>query len=124
MIRSDQTLDVIRLLNMTFYAFHGVDEAERKLGQRFEVDAELFLDLRRAGETDDLTQTVDYVRVYELIEEIVIEHEYQLIETLAEEIAQSILKTFPVEEVTVRVRKPNAPFRGICDAVEVEITRS
>ncbi len=116
-------LDVIRLLNMSFYAFHGVHPEEHKLGQRFEVDVELFLDLKGAGEEDDLTQTVDYARVYETVEEFVIEREFRLLEALAEHIAEGILSRFPVEMVTVRVRKPGAPVRGILDAVEVEITR-
>ncbi|HHM23861.1 MAG TPA: dihydroneopterin aldolase [Bacteroidetes bacterium] len=117
-------MDVIRLLNMAFFGFHGVHEEEHRLGQRFEVDLELFLDLSAAGNTDDPARTVDYSLVYELVEEIVIEREYRLLEGLAEEIAGKILERFPVEMVTVRVRKPNAPVRGILDAVEVEITRS
>ena len=117
-------LDVIRLLNMSFYAFHGVRQEERKLGQRFEVDVELFLDLRAAGQGDDLARTVDYVQVFELVEEVVVEREFNLLEALAQEIADSLLERFPLEAVTVRVRKPNAPVRGILDTVEVEITRS
>jgi len=118
-----ENLDVIRLLNMSFYAFHGMRAEEHKLGQRFEVDVEMFLDLSRAGKRDDPASTADYARVFELVEEIVVDREFRLLEALAEEIAQSILSRFPVEMVTVRVRKPNAPVRGILDAVEIEITR-
>lgn len=116
-------VDVIRLNNMVFYAFHGCTGEERELGQRFEVDAELFLDLRNAGRRDDLKATVDYSRVYESVEEVVVEKKFHLLEALAQEIADTLLERFPVEEVVIRVRKPGAPVQGILDSVEVEIVR-
>ncbi len=116
-------LDVIRVNNMVFYAYHGVEAAEKKLGQRFEVDVEIFLDTRRAGNTDDIVDTVNYAAVYEIAEEIVIEGEYNLIESMAEDIARLILKRLPVEKTLVRVRKPHVPLPGITDGVEVEIVR-
>ena len=66
----ENNLDVIRLNNMIFYGYHGVKDAEKHYGQRFEVDAELFLDLHKAGQSDQLSDTVDYSNVYQIIEEI------------------------------------------------------
>lgn len=119
----EEMLDVIRLNNMIFYGYHGVEECEKRFGQRFEVDLELFLDLQKAGRSDQLRDTVDYTRVYQLVEELVMEGEYNLIEALAEEIAQTMLHHFPVTGATVRVRKPHLPLRGISDGVEIEIKR-
>ncbi len=116
-------LDVIRVLGMTFYAYHGVNLAERQLGQRFEVDAEVYLDTREAGRTDSLDDTVNYLKIYEIAEEVILEGQYNLIEAIAEDIARAVLERLPVEKVLVRVRKPNVPIPGITGGVEVEIFR-
>lgn len=115
--------DVIRINNMVFHAFHGVEESEKIEGQRYEVDVELFLDLRKPARSDQLEDTIDYREVYEVVEEIVVEGEYNLVETMAEDMASSILDKFNVKEVLVRVRKPHVPLRGISDGVEIEIRR-
>lgn len=119
----EKNLDIIRLNNLIFYAYHGVEESEKQLGQRFEIDVELYLALEKAGRTDQLKDTVDYTQVYQVIEELVLESEYNLIEALAEDIAHNILTRFPVTETIVRVRKPHVSLRGISDGVEVEIFR-
>ena len=119
----EENLDVIRLNNMIFYAYHGVETSEKQLGQRFEVDVELFLELTNAGHSDQLSDTVDYTHVYQVIEEIMLESDFNLLEALAEEISQTVIERFPVAATTVRVRKPHVSLRGIADGVEVEITR-
>ena len=106
-----------------FYGYHGVFEAEKELGQRFEVDVELVTDLSIPGQTDDLEQSINYVDVYTLVSDIVQERTYNLIEALAENIAGEILSAYAVHQVVVRVRKPSVPMGGVIDHVEVEITR-
>jgi dihydroneopterin aldolase len=115
--------DRIRIANMVFYGRHGVDPQERALGGRFSFDVDLWLDLRPAGQTDDLTKTVDYSAVYGLIAELQAGHQYMLLEALAHHIAQRVLAQFPVEAVTVRARKHSVPLAGLIDHTEVEITR-
>lgn len=116
--------DKIVLRNMVFYGYHGVFPAEKELGQRFEVDVELVTDLSRAAQADDLDAGgINYVDVYTLVKEIVEEREFNLIEALAETIAQEILSAHDVDEVTVRVRKPEVAIGGVLDCVEVEIVR-
>jgi dihydroneopterin aldolase len=116
--------DRIVLKGMQFHGYHGVMPEERELGQLFIVDVEMCCDLREAGETDDLTKTVDYSQVFELVKGIVTTGEpYLLIEALAERIAGSVLAEFPVPEVLVRVKKPHAPLKGIFSDVTVEIRR-
>ena len=119
----ENNLDFIRLNNLVFYAYHGVEESEKQLGQRFEIDVELYLELSTAGRSDHLKDTVDYTEVYQVVEELILEGEYNLIEALAEDIAQNILNRFPVAETLIRVRKPHVSLRGISDGVEVEIIR-
>lgn len=115
--------DRIRLINMTFYGHHGVDDSERRLGGRFAMDIELVRDLTAAGASDDLTQTADYKAVYELIHRIEIGKKYLLMEALAHDVALAILREFEVDEVTVKTRKQSVPLGGLVDYAEVEMTR-
>jgi len=116
--------DRITLRNMVFYAYHGVFEAERELGQRFEVDVELHRDLRQPGKTDDLDLTVNYADVYTVVKETVEDQECNLVEAVAEAIADRVLSGFDLEAVVVRVRKPHVPVGGLTGGVEVEIRRT
>ena len=116
--------DCIRIINMTFYGHHGVEESERELGGRFAVDVELYLDLEPAGSTDDLTKTVDYKAVYKLVREMESARNYELVEALAHDVAESIIAQFAVDEVVVRVRKQSVPLGGLIDYTEAEICRT
>jgi 7,8-dihydroneopterin aldolase/epimerase/oxygenase len=117
-------MDTIFFNGMEFYAYHGAFPEENRLGQRFYVDLELGLDLAPAGQTDDLDQTVDYAKVYETVKETVESHTFALVETLAERIASRLLESFPLEEVMVRVTKPDPPIPGHYESVGVEIRRT
>ncbi len=115
-------LDIIRLHNAVFYAYHGVMSDEQNLGGKFEVDVELHCDLSGAKEKDSLLQTVNYEKVYGVMKQTVIGKKFFLIEALAQSIAAGILKEFPeVQKTTIRIRKPGAAVHGIIDHVEVEI---
>lgn len=116
--------DRIRLMNMSFYGYHGVHSDERAMGKKFFMDVEMTVDLQPAGQADDLAQTVDYAQVYGLVKQIQESKQYNLLEGLAEDIAQRLLKEFPIEDVVVRVRKGEVPVGGLMDFVEVEIRRS
>lgn len=116
--------DWIRLVNMSFYGYHGVHSEERRMGKKFYIDVELALDLGPAGRADDLTKTVDYAEVYGLIREIEAGKQYSLLEGLAEDIAKRLLERFPAQQVVVRARKAEVPVGGVMDHVEVEITRT
>jgi 7,8-dihydroneopterin aldolase/epimerase/oxygenase len=117
--------DAILLEGMRFYAYHGVNPEERALGQRFIVDIALAVDLRKAGLSDDLADTVSYSAVFKLVRRTVEGEPRKLIEAVAEAIATGILADFaPVTRVTVTVRKPEAPLRGaMLDAAGVRLTR-
>jgi len=116
--------DTIYVQNMQFYGRHGVNPEEKELGQRFEVDIELDLDTRPAGLSDDLTQTINYAHVFRLVKRLVEEECFDLIEALAETIAAQVGREFGPEAVRVRVRKPQAPLKGVFDYVAVAIERT
>jgi dihydroneopterin aldolase len=116
--------DRILLEGMVFYGYHGVNAAERELGQRFVVDVELGLDLAPAGNSDDLAQTVNYAAVFKATREVLEGEPRQLIEAVAERLAAALLERFPAEVVRVRVRKPWAPVKGsVLGSAAVEILR-
>ena len=108
---------------MTFYAHHGFYEAERELGQKFEVDIELKYDLRAAAIEDDLDKTLDYTQVYKIAKDTFENYKFKLIETVAERIADKILLLPNIPNVLIRVRKPHVPLNGLLDNVEIEIYR-
>jgi len=115
--------DVIRLRGLDFYAYHGVLSEEQVLGQRFLIDMDIFYDLRQAGSSDQVVDTIHYGEVYQVIKTCVTLDRYQLIERLAEEIAQRVLKQFICTSVRVEVHKPQAPIPGVFRDVSVEIWR-
>jgi dihydroneopterin aldolase len=118
-------MDTISLEGMVFYGMHGVDPAEKSLGQRFVVDVTLERDLRRPGQTDDLHDTVNYAHVYRVAKQVLEGPSKNLIEALAEEVARRIAASCPgVQAIRVRVRKPEVPIKGsVLAAAAVEIER-
>ncbi len=116
--------DWIRLEGMVFYGFHGLNQEERALGQRFLVDLEVALDLGVAGRSDSLADTVNYAALFRTVRGVVEGPPKNLIEAVAEEIAQRILDSFPVAEVIVQVHKPGVAIKGsILESASVEIQR-
>ncbi|SJZ86652.1 dihydroneopterin aldolase [Selenihalanaerobacter shriftii] len=117
--------DYIRLKGLEFYAYHGVLAEEKELGQRFIIDLTLETDLKEAGMTDEVTKTINYAEVYQEVKEIVEDESYDLIETVAEKVANQILDKFVgIERVVIVVKKPEVPIPGVLDWAEVEIERS
>lgn len=118
-------MDKIIMDDMIFYGYHGVMEEENRLGQKFHVDANLYLDLRQAGETDDLNYTVSYAEVYMIIENIMLKERFDLLEALAHRICDEILDSFErVENVELTIKKPNAPVPGNFNFFAVQVKRS
>ena len=116
-------MDKIILKGIRFHGYHGVAEAERQLGQKYEIDLELMTDLSDAGKTDDLTHTIDYAQVVQLVVEIGTQQSFQLFEALAETIAAVILARFQIEEVRVAVKKLSPPIEPTLTYAGVEIYR-
>lgn len=109
----------VKLINAVFYAHHGVMQEEHRIGGRYEVDVVIDLELDDAARTDDLSKTVDYERIYNMVSEIVTRNRFYLIEKLAYLIAHEVRDTYPkAESIDVAVRKPNPPVGGTADHAE------
>ena len=116
--------DSISISGMEFYGRHGVLAEENALGQRFVVDIKLYIDLQKAGKTDDLNDTVNYAQVYDCVKRIVEGEPVKLLESLAARIIQSVLNEFSqIEGVKITLHKPGAPIQGIFKDVKVQIKR-
>ncbi|MEC5426054.1 dihydroneopterin aldolase [Virgibacillus sp. C22-A2] len=117
-------MDKILLTNLQFYGYHGLLPEENKLGQRFNVDVEMIVDLKKPGITDDMNDSIHYGQAFELIKEIVEGEPYNLIEAVAGAIAEKLLTSFNLlEACTVKVIKPDPPIPGHYHSVAVEIYR-
>ena len=116
-------MDRIELEGMLFSGRHGVRPAEREQAQEFRVDVELDADLVQAGHTDRVKDTVDYRRVRAIAKEVVEGESVQLIETLANRIAERVLDLERVVAVSVRIAKRPESMRPI-DAAAVQIRRT
>ena len=107
---------------MAFFGRHGVFPAERELGARFTIDVALEGDLRAAGRSDRLEETIDYAQAYNLVREVVEGEPCHLLEAVAQRIADRLLELPRVERATVRVHK-KPPLPGEFRSVAVEISR-
>ncbi len=115
--------DKLRVLGMIFHAYHGLYDGERENGQRFEVDVEMQYDASKAANTDRIKDTIDVRKVYDHVKQAVTDHKFFLIEAMSRQIADTLLQSFPIDSVTVRVRKPFAPLGGLANGTEIEIFR-
>ncbi len=117
------SLDSIRLTGLRIAGHHGVLDFERVNGQLFLVDLTVWLPLAPAAATDDVTSTVHYGELAEAVVQAVAGDPVDLIETVAERVAQIALGYELVERVEVTVHKPNAPIPVPFDDVSVTIVR-
>ena len=117
-------LDQITLTGLRASAFHGVFDHERRDGQVFVLDVTVSLDFAAAAASDDLELTIHYGELAEEIVGAVERDPVDLIETVAERIAQLVLAHKAAQLVTVTVHKPSAPVTVPFDDVSVTITRS
>ena len=115
--------DLLLLEGLQFFGHHGDVEAERTLGGRVDVDVEIRTDLRAAGASDSLTDTVDYVTCYDAVRSVVENRGHNLLEAVAEDVAVELLANPRVESVVVRVAK-QPPIAGVFDRFAVVIERS
>lgn len=114
----------IRIDNLEVYAYHGVFPEENEKGQTFYVNMVLYLDTREAGKQDELTLSTHYGEVCHLVTDWMQKHTCKLIETVAENVAEEVLKQFPpVQALDVEIRKPEAPIGLPFESVSVRIHR-
>jgi len=118
------TLDEIVLTGLTVFGRHGVYDHERENGQEFTIDLRLRMPLRDAAASDDVADTVHYGELAERVAAVVAGEPVNLIETLAERIADVALADPRVHAVSVTVHKPHAPIALTFSDVAVTVHRS
>ena len=117
-------MDKIEIKELEIFANHGVFPEENVLGQKFVISATLYTSTRTAGLTDDLTASIHYGEVSQMITRFVQEHTYKLLETVVENLARMLLLTLPsLQKVTLKIEKPWAPVGLPLKTVSVKITR-
>jgi dihydroneopterin aldolase len=115
--------DRITLHGLRVFARHGLRPEERRDGQEFVIDAELWLDTRPAAAHDDVSLTADYGALADRLVRVVAGPPVQLIETLAERLAEECLAEPVVEQAEITVHKPHAPITHQFADVTVTIRR-
>ena len=116
--------DLIEIKGIKSFGYHGVLESEKITGQDFYVDVVLELDLTRASVTDDVSDTINYAVVTDLVVAQITGDPVSLIEKLAGNIADRIKATYPqAAAVSVTVHKPQAPVNAQVKDISVTINR-
>lgn len=117
-------MDNIKINGIKTYAYHGVLEAERVLGQFFITDVIMYLDLSAASKTDKLTETVHYGEAYQMIEQIIKGEPVDLIEHLAEKVSTALFDQYDkIVGTEVTITKINPPIEGNYDNVSITLNR-
>ena len=121
-------MDSIRLTGIRCYGYTGFLPEEQVLGQWFEVDLTLWLDLAVAGRSDRIEDTLDYRGIIEIVQQVVKTSKFALLERLATVIADSVLQSgspgVTIQQVRVCLCKPAAPIPGFGGAITIDLTRS
>lgn len=118
-------MDKIIIQGLRLYAYHGVNAEEKIDGQMFFVDITCALSLCVPCATDCVDDTVSYAKILKTARSAFLSQKFDLLETAAETVAKSVLDAFSaIKEITVRVRKPEAPIQADFEYVAVEITRT
>lgn len=112
-------MDRISLRNIVAHGKHGANPGERDRAQPFHLELDLDADLSRAGQTDQLHDTVDYAKVYETVVKIVEDHSYQLLERLASVILDEVLRDPRIIRASIAIQKPDL-LDGATPMVRVE----
>lgn len=118
-------MDKILIRGMKVFGYHGTKPEEQANGQDFIIDVDMSLELKKAGQTDNIEDSVDCSQVYSMVKYIAKNNVFRLIERLADNIAREILsRNEKVMEVKVRIMKPDAPLTGEFDSIGVELALS
>jgi len=123
-LRQNRKPDRLKLSGIKIFPRIGVTSGERAAPQECQADIVIAGDWSTPAATDDIARSIDYCLILEKVRKTAEAREYALLETLSHAIADSVLADFPVENVTVSVRKRPAALRGLLDFVEIEVEKS
>ncbi len=117
-------MDVILLTGIRSYGYTGYLAEEQFLGQWFEADLRISLDLVPAGHSDRIEDTLDYRCIIAEVKEIISTQKFALVEKLAETLVQAVLKHHQVQAVELKLHKPAAPIPDFGGRITIELQRS
>lgn len=121
---SDQIRDRVEVRGVELLVFCGVLPEEQARRQPFLFDLDLYLDLTKASETDDLGDTANYGHIIDVLAGKLAEDRFQLLERMAARVAELIFESAAVDEVTVTARKLRPPVAAHVDTTGVRIHRA
>jgi 7,8-dihydroneopterin aldolase/epimerase/oxygenase len=116
--------DAIQISGIRGYGYTGFFAEEQSLGQWFEADLRISLDLARTGDDDELAYSLDYAQVVQRVKHLLENSRFRTIERLATVIAETVLAFAPVRGVALRLTKVAAPIPGFDGRIAIEISRS
>lgn len=122
-LKSETLVDIISVRNIRGYGYTGFLKEEKVLGQWFEVDLELGVDLAPAGISDNLEDSVDYRQVIDVTKETIQTSRFDLVERLAAAIATQLLAIQKIRSVRVCLTKPHPPIPDFSGSIVIDITR-
>ncbi len=109
--------DKIYIHGLKLQTIIGCLPEEKKQAQTLIIDVDMIKDLQKAAQTDDIKQTINYANVIEQIQQFIERSRFELLETLAEHLAQFLLKEYSIQEITLKIQKPeaiqNVPHVGV-----------
>ncbi|GFH42512.1 7,8-dihydroneopterin aldolase [Lactococcus hodotermopsidis] len=112
----------IQVTNMRFYTHNGVFTEEKTLGQQISVDVAVDYDIENKVKDDDLTTTISYADVFEVIRDYVTTHDFNLMESVANGVLTTLLAKFPMaEKIRLSVKKYSVPIVGVFDDVIITV---
>lgn len=117
-------MDCIHLKGIRAYGYTGALAEEQVLGQWFEVELRLWLDLTLSGQTDRLDDTLDYRQVITQVQELIQTAKFTLIEKLASAIADRLLSLESIQQLDIRLTKVAPPIPNFSGTVTIELQRS
>jgi len=123
-MHNDQTMDSIQVKGIRAYGYVGYLPEERVLGQWFEVDLTIWVNLTEAAESDNIADTLDYREAIALVKEQITTAKFALVEKLVSAIADKILSLDKVHQVRVQLSKPAAPIPDFGGRITLDITRA
>jgi len=119
----NQSMGIITLEGLEFFSYHGYHAEERKLGNKYSVDISVGANVEKAASTDKLQYTVNYSKIYEMINQVM-SKPTSLLEKMADKIIAGTFILYPdIEFVEVTVSKFNPPLGGICHKAKVTLKK-
>lgn len=112
-------MDLVKLEGLEFFAYHGYYDEEQAMGNKYNVDLSIYLDLHQPAQTDKLSDTINYEELYRLVK-LEMEEPARLLEHIAFRISNKLLEVFQlIQEIEISISKYNPPLGGICRSATI-----